>query len=109
VRLARLTSLYTTQLGAAPVWTPELTPADAKAQLPDELVKSRVAWLEAALLPRYAPAADDRTALGRARADSVRAALVDVSKIDPERVFLSNEPVSPKEPEGAVRMELKLQ
>lgn len=109
LRLAKLGALYTTQLGAAPAWTPELTPADPKAALTDELVKGRTAWLEAALLPRYAPAAEDRDALGRARAESVRAALVDVSKIDPERVFLSIEPTTPKEPEGAVRMELKLQ
>jgi uncharacterized protein involved in outer membrane biogenesis len=107
-RTAALTSLYTQQLGAAPVFAPELAGPPGKSA-PPELLAGRISFLEAALLPHYAPNAQQRADLGQARAKAVQAAVLANTDIAPERVFLSNRAPTATSPPGSVRMELQLQ
>jgi hypothetical protein len=108
--LSALTTLYTRSTGAAPVWPPELAaPVKGKAPLAPELVAARRDWLRQQLAPRFAAGTNEREQLGRARAEAVRAVLVDQGKIEPERIFLNARAPEGKAPETAVRMELKLQ
>jgi uncharacterized protein involved in outer membrane biogenesis len=107
-RAAALTGLYTQQLGAAPAFAPELAGPPGKT-LPPELLTGRIAFLEAALLPHYAPSAQQRADLGQARANAVQAAVLANTDIAPERVFLSNRTPTATSPPGSVRMELQLQ
>ncbi len=107
-RVAVLTSLYTQQLGAAPVFAPELAGPPGKSP-PPELLAGRIAFLETALLPHYAPNAQQRADLGQARANAVQAVVLANTEIAPERVFLSNRTPTATSPQGSVRMELQLQ
>ena len=106
--LAALARIYQQVLGTAPLYPSELAgkpaaPADAAA------VAARSAWLEAALLKQFAPAAADLAALGKARAEAVQAAILNNTGIAPERVYLTKRAPEVAAPEGAVRLELKLQ
>ncbi|MFT3905980.1 MAG: DUF748 domain-containing protein [Steroidobacteraceae bacterium] len=109
VRLNALTTLYTTNTGAAPVWTDNLAAPEKSKILPPELIAARSDWLQQQLLAKYAPAAGERDALARARAEGVRTLLVEQGGIDAERIFLAARAPEGKPPENAVRMELKLQ
>ncbi|HEX9139401.1 MAG TPA: DUF748 domain-containing protein [Steroidobacteraceae bacterium] len=108
LQAATLTGLYTQQLGAAPVFPPELAGPPGKNP-PPELLAGRIAFLETALLPHYAPNAQQRADLGQARANAVQAAVLANTEIAPERVFLSNRTPTATSPQGSVRMELQVQ
>jgi hypothetical protein len=100
-RLGKLVALYRSQFKAEPAYPPEATNgADADA--------ARIAWLEQQLLPQFAPSAEQRDALGLARAQAVQQTVLANSELKPERVFLVNQQ-SGGGPEGSVRMELKLE
>jgi len=106
--VAALARIYQQALGAAPVYPPEVAgkagaPADAAT------VAARSAWLEAALLKQFAPSDADLAALGKARAEAVQAAVLNNTGIVPERVFLTQRAPEGTSPDGAVRLELKLQ
>jgi hypothetical protein len=63
----------------------------------------------AELRKSYAPSPDEMAALGRARAEAVRLALLEgATAVDPARVFLSGRD-SATEKDGRARMELKLE
>jgi hypothetical protein len=106
--VAALARIYQQALGTAPVYPPELAdkagaPADSAA------LAARSDWLEAALLKQLAPSAADLAALGKARAEAVQAVVLNDTGIAPERVFLTQRAPEGVAPEGAVRLELKLQ
>ena len=50
---------------------------------------AQVGWLEAALRPKFAPSDAQLAALGQARADAVKQALLADNAIDPSRVFVA--------------------
>jgi len=106
--VAALARIYQQSLGVSPAYPPELAAkpgaaADAAASA------ARSAWLEAALLKQLAPSAEDLAALGKLRADAVQAAVLTNTGIAPERVFLTQRAPQGPAPDGAVRLELKLQ
>jgi hypothetical protein len=105
---AALARLYQQALGAAPAYPPEL--AGKPAAAPDVAALAvRAAWLEAALLRQFTPDAETLAALGKARAEAVQALVLNNTGIAPQRVFLTERAPESPAPDGAVRLELKLQ
>jgi hypothetical protein len=100
-RVPGLAALYRVRFHTEPQYPPET----AGGTDPDA---DRAAWLEAQLLPQFAPSATARDALSQARAQAVQAAVLANAELKPERVFLTNQ-VSGGGPDGFVRMELKLE
>lgn len=100
-RLAALARLYEQQMGMPPVY-PAPTAPDA------DVIAANIAFLEAALGPKFAPGAAQRIQLSRARADAVQAAVLDGTGVSPERVFLTERESGKTAVPGTARMELKL-
>jgi hypothetical protein len=107
-RVAALARIYQQALGATPVYPPEVA-GKAGAPVDAATLAARGAWLEAALLKQFAPGEDDLAALGKARAEAVQAAVLNNTGVVPERVFLTQRAPEGPTPDGAVRLELKLQ
>ena len=86
----RLKTLYKAKFGKGPKF-PETVPTAgmlaggaAKAA-----ATAQVEWLETELRPRFAPTDAELAALGQARADAVKDALLGEGSIPPTRVFIS--------------------
>jgi uncharacterized protein involved in outer membrane biogenesis len=75
----------------------------------DTPIESKRAWLEAAMLAKLQPDPSALDALARDRARAVQAALLTNTGIEPERIFITTDRKAAATPEGAVRMELKLE
>ena len=66
---------------------------------------AQIKWLEEQLLPKFAPTDAQLAALGQARANVVKEALLSEGAIDPTRVFVATDKsFAPKDEK--VRMEL---
>ncbi|KPF61629.1 hypothetical protein IP88_15650 [alpha proteobacterium AAP81b] len=79
-RRDRLRTLYKARFGAAPK-----IPGD----LPGDKTAAQTAWLETALLPKFEPTAAALEALGTARAEAVKTALLADGALAAERVFVN--------------------
>jgi hypothetical protein len=103
----RLKSLYKTKFGKGPKFPAEIPSAgmlaggEAKAAASTAQVK----WLEEQLRPKFAPGEAELAALGQARADVVKQALLSEGAIDPGRVFIATDKAVTAR-EDRVRMEL---
>jgi uncharacterized protein involved in outer membrane biogenesis len=92
-----LVAVYRAQFGSEPKYPDEVTDADARGQ-----------WLEQQLLSKFAPPAEARDALGRARAEAVQSTVLETPGLDPARVFLTDRASGGGSAEQ-VRMDLNLQ
>ena len=111
----RLEDLYRARLGKKPAY-PDF-PADALKAAPGAkpdasdddrraLLQSR--WLRSELLKSFMPSNAELAALGTARANAVRGALLADGSVDPARVFMSAD-LAEAANEGHSRMELKFE
>jgi len=100
----RLEDLYKARFKTGPKYP------DAEAKEEGDARKQRETdWLMAELRKSYAPSPEELAALGKARAEAVRLALLEgATPVDPARVFLSGRD-SAAEKDGKARMELKLE
>ena len=99
----RLKDLYKAKLGQGPKFAdgPEDETKDARRE-------REIALMMADLRKAYAPTPEALAALGKARAEAVRLALLEgATPVDPARLFLSGRD-SATEKDGKARMELKL-
>lgn len=107
----RLKALYKDTLGASPDF-PDAEGAEVAAEGDlserDQRRNRQSIWMADQLRPRFLPGDADLAALGTARAEAVRDALLADGALDPARVFLSTQQaVKPKG--DTVRMELQLE
>jgi hypothetical protein len=101
-QLAGLLALYHAQFQTDPEY-----PVDLAVGPPGDAARS--AWLEQQLLPQFAPGAQQREELGRARAETVKAGVLGTEGLGAERLFLTERASGGSGADGAVRMELQLQ
>jgi hypothetical protein len=99
----RLKDLYEAKLGKDPDFgkSPEGETDAARTA-------RRISMMEEALLPLFSPAPDQLAALGKARAEAVRAAVLTGTEVDPARVFLDLNDAF-QEKGDAVAMKLRLE
>lgn len=98
----RMQDLYRVQLKKKPAFA-EAAEGEAK----DARLEREVGQMEEELMASYLPGADELAALGRARADAVRLALLSPGTVDAGRVFVdAGDPLVVRD--DRVRMELKL-
>ncbi|HXN09808.1 MAG TPA: DUF748 domain-containing protein, partial [Steroidobacteraceae bacterium] len=97
-----LLALYRSQFQTEPEY-----PGDIAAGPPGD--SARAIWLEQQLLPQFAPGPEQRDELGRARAQAAQSGILGIEGLGAERVFLTDRTSGASGPDGAVRMELKLQ
>jgi uncharacterized protein involved in outer membrane biogenesis len=111
----RLEDLYRAKLGKKPAY-PDF-PADAIKAVPgakpdasddDRRTLLQSQWLRGELLRNFLPTNAELAALGTARANAVRGALLADGSVDPARVFMSAG-VTEAADEGHSRMELKFE
>ncbi len=100
-RRDRLRALFKAKTGKGPKFPDDLPGGDAKLSAQSD-------WLEAQLLPRFAPDAAALAALGAARADAVKTALLAAGALAPERVFVNTALAVAPAADGGLRMELKI-
>jgi hypothetical protein len=104
----RLEDLYKVRFKTGPKY-PDPEAKDGEKEGGDARRQRETDWLLAELRKSYAPSPDELAALGKARAEAVRLALLEgATPVDPARVFLSGRD-SAAEKEGKARMELKLE
>lgn len=100
----RLKDLYKARFKASPE-----IPAGPEGEEKDARRTREIEWMTAELRKSFAPTPDELAALGKARAEAVRLALLEgATTVDPSRVFLSGRD-SATEKDGKARMELKLE
>ncbi|WP_199556051.1 DUF748 domain-containing protein [Sandaracinobacteroides hominis] len=100
----RLKDLYKARYKKGPEF-----PAGPEGEDKEARRSREVEWLMVELRKSFAPTAEELAALGKARAEAVRLALLEgENKVDPARVFLSGRD-SATEKDGKARMELKLE
>lgn len=100
----RLENLYKARLKTKPAFPPGPEGEEKAARHARESE-----WLMAELRKSFAPTSDELAALGKARAESVRQALLEgATPVDPARLFVSGRD-SAVEKDGKARMELKLE
>jgi hypothetical protein len=100
----RLEDLYKARTKARPAYPPAPEGEDKAARHARE-----TAWLIAELRKSFAPTPAELAALGKARAETVRQALLQGgTTVDPARLFISGRD-SATEKDGRARMELKLE
>jgi uncharacterized protein involved in outer membrane biogenesis len=102
-RLKQFERVYQTTLKSAPQYPPE-TETDEGVD-----VSARLAWIEAELLKNMHPDSARLEALARERAQAVQSALLANTAIDPQRLFITTDRKGAATPEGAIRMEMKLE
>lgn len=103
----RLKSVYKEKFGKGPKFPADIPTAGmlAGGEARLEADTAQVAWLEEQLRPGFAPGEAELAALGQARADVVKQALLSEGAIDPGRVFIAiDKAVQARE--DKVRMEL---
>lgn len=104
----RLEDLYKARFKSGPKY-PEPDSTGGGKEGGDARRQREIDWLMAELRKSYAPSPDELAALGKARAEAVRLALLEsATPVDPARVFLSGRD-SAAEKDGKARMELKLE
>jgi hypothetical protein len=104
----RLEDLYKARFKSGAKY-PEPELKDGAKEEGDARKQREIDWLMAELRKSYAPSPDEMAALGKARAEAVRLALLEgATAVDPARVFLSGRD-SATEKDGRARMELKLE
>lgn len=108
-----LEDVYESKLGKSPVY-PEFTPDTLKAvsdkadlDEDDRRQSLETQWLRAQLRTSFAPPGAQLTALGTARAQAIRDALLTDGKIDPARIFLAGN-LAATAASGHSRVELKI-
>lgn len=103
----QLKSLYKAKFGKGPKFPDDLPKAGmlAKGDAKAAARTAEIAWLETELRARFAPTDAELAALGQARADAVKQALLGENSIDPTRVFVSTA-ASVKAKDAKVEMEL---
>jgi hypothetical protein len=101
-RLPKLLALYRSQFQTEPEYPGDIAAGPAGDP-------ARASWLEQQLLPQFAPGAQQRDELGRARAQAAQSGILGTEGLGAERVFLTDRSSGASGPDGAVRMELKLQ
>jgi hypothetical protein len=103
----QLKSLYKVKFGKGPKFPDDLPKAGmlAKGDAKAAARAAEIAWLETELRARFAPTDAELAALGQARADAVKQALLGENSIDPTRVFVSTA-ASVKAKDAKVEMEL---
>ena len=87
----RLKALYKAKFGKGPKF-PDTVPTAgmlAGGAAKAAAATAQVEWLETELRPRFAPTDAELAALGQARADAVKDALLGEGSIPPTRVFIS--------------------
>jgi hypothetical protein len=100
----RLESLYKARFKSGPAY-----PAPEAKDEGDVRKQRETDWLLAELRKSFAPTPEELAALGKARGEAVRTALLEgATPVDPARVFLSGRD-SAIEKDGKARMELKLE
>ncbi len=106
-KAGQLKSLYKAKFGKAPKFPDDLPKAGmlAKDDAKAAARAAEIAWLEIELRAKFAPTDAELAALGQARADAVKQALLGENSIDPTRVFVSTA-VSVKAKDAKVEMEL---
>ena len=109
-KLDRLKSVYKAKFGKGPSFPKDgvqkagfLAGGEAK----DAANASQIAWLETELRPKFAPTDAELAALGQARADAVKQALLGDGTLPPTRVFIAGDK-SVKAAEGKAQMELSV-
>lgn len=107
-KLDKLKSLYKAKFGKGPKF-PDGSVTEAGMLAGGEAKAaanaSQVKWLETELRAKYAPTDADLAALGQARADAVKGALLGDGTIEPTRVFVATDKTV-KAKDGKVEMEL---
>ncbi len=104
----RLEDLYKARFKTGPKY-PEPEAKDGEKEGGDARKQRETDWLIAELRKSFAPSPEELAALGKARAEAVRLALLEgATPVDPARVFLSGRD-SAAEKDGKARMELKLE
>jgi hypothetical protein len=103
----QLKSLYKAKFGKGPKFPDDLPKAGmlAKGDAKAAARAAEITWLETELRTKFAPTDTELAALGQARADAVKQALLGENSIDPTRVFVSTA-ASVKAKESKVEMEL---
>ncbi len=87
----RLAKIYKARFGRKPDYPKDLPTANLISGKEVKLAAAtaQVGWLETALRPKFAPSDAQLAALGQARADAVKQALLADAAIDPARVFVA--------------------
>ncbi|TFU06239.1 DUF748 domain-containing protein [Polymorphobacter arshaanensis] len=87
----RLAKIYKTKFGKKPDYPKDLPTANLISGKEAKLAAAtaQVDWLETAVRPKFAPTDSQLAALGQARADAVKQALLADAAIDPARVFVA--------------------
>jgi len=90
-KVDRLKSVYKAKFGKGPKFPAEIPTAGVLAGGGTKAAANaaQVKWLEEQLRPKFAPGEADLAALGQARADAVKQALLSEGAIDPGRVFIA--------------------
>jgi hypothetical protein len=103
----QLKSLYKAKFGKGPKFPDDLPKAGmlAKGEAKAAARTAEIAWLETELRAKFVPSDAELAALGQARADAVKQALLGENSIDPTRVFVSTA-ASVKAKDAKVEMEL---
>ena len=103
-RLDRLQDLYKARFKTGPKY-----PDGPKDETKEARRTREIDWLTTELRTSFTPSADELAALGKARAEAVRVALLEGgTTVDPARLFISARD-SASEKDGKARMELKLE
>lgn len=107
-QLKRMEKLYKARIGSKPAYpAPPPAKTDDATETDDARTARQLAWVHGELRKVYRPGPDAVAALGKARADAVRSALVDGHGMDASHIFLSgNDGLEDKD--GKSRMELRL-
>ncbi|OYU14257.1 MAG: hypothetical protein CFE37_11775 [Alphaproteobacteria bacterium PA4] len=105
----QLKSLYKAKFGKGPKFPDDLPRAGmlAGGEAKAAARTAEITWLESALRPKFAPSDAELAALGQARADAVKQALLGDDGLDPARVFVSTA-LGVKAKDATIEMELKV-
>jgi hypothetical protein len=106
-KVDRLKSVYKAKFGKGPKFPDDIPSAGmlAGGEAKTAAATAQIKWLEEQLLPKFAPTEAQLAALGQARANVVKEALLSEGAIDPARVFIATDKSFTAKDEK-VRMEL---
>jgi hypothetical protein len=106
-KVDRLKSVYKAKFGKGPKFPDDIPSAGmlAGGEAKAAAATAQIKWLEEQLLPKFAPTDAELAALGQARANVVKEALLSEGAIDPGRVFVATDK-SVTAKDDKVRMEL---
>lgn len=92
-KVDRLKSVYKTKFGKGPKFPDDIPSAGmlAGGEAKTAAATAQIKWLETELLPKFVPTDAQLAALGQARANAVKEALLSEGAIDPGRVFVATD------------------